>query len=318
MNKLDITNHIFNINPLVFLQFFSYNAFMKKLIVNKKYDGKKLNKFLLDNISNLSFSIFCNILRRKDIKINGKRINKDITVFNGDEVLIYISEDFLNNKTTSFNLQTIYEDDNILVINKPSNIEVTGNKSLTEILHKYYDNVDFKPMPCHRLDRNTTGLILYAKNSEALNILLEKFKNHEIEKHYLALVYGIPKVKYKRAESYLFKDNKKSIVYISDKQKKGYVKIITSFTVLEKKPDNTSLLDVEIETGRTHQIRAHLAYLGFPIIGDGKYGKNDINKKFGKKSQMLCSYKIRFNFMSDSGILNYLNSKCISLKHNII
>lgn len=282
---------------------------MKKLIVNKKYDGKKLNKYLLDNIQGLSFGLFCNTLRKKDIKVNGKRINKDITIFDGDEILVYISDELLDSKSssTSIELNIIYEDDNILVINKPANIEVTGNNSLTTLVHKNYSDLSFKPMPCHRLDRNTTGLILYAKNEEALNILLEKFKNHEIEKHYLALVYGIPSVDYKRIESYLFKDNKKSMVYVSDAPKKGYVKIITSFSVLERRNDNTSLLDVQIETGKTHQIRAHLAHIGHPIIGDGKYGKNDINKIFGKKQQMLCSYKIKFNFKTDSGILNYLN-----------
>lgn len=286
---------------------------MKKLIVNKKYDGKKLNKFLLDNLPNLSFGLFCNTLRKKDIKINGKRVNKDVIVFNRDEILIYISDDLLDSQTPSFDLEIIYEDNNILVINKPTNIEVTGNNSLTDFIHKYYKNLDFSPMPCHRLDRNTTGLILYAKNAESLDILLNKFKNHEIEKHYLALVYGVPDVNYKRIESYLFKDNKKAMVYISDIPKKGYVKIITSFSVLEKRYDNTSLLDVEIETGKTHQIRAHLAYLGFPIIGDGKYGKNEINKKFGKKYQSLCSYYLKFNFKSDSGILDYLNSQIIKL-----
>ena len=281
---------------------------MKKLIVSKKYDGKKLNKFLLENIPNLTYGLFCNTLRKKDIKINEKRINKDVLVYEGDEILVYIADSLLEGKN-QVKLDVVYEDDNILLINKPANIEVTGENSLTSLVHKNYIDSNFKPMPCHRLDRNTTGLVLFAKNEIALNILLDKFKKHEIEKHYLALVYGIPNVQHKRCEAYLFKDNKKSMVYISDVPKKGYVKIITSFSVLEKRKDNTSLLDVEIETGKTHQIRAHLAYLGFPIIGDGKYGKNDINKSFKKSHQMLCSYKLKFNFSSDSGVLNYLNGR---------
>ena len=125
-------------------------------------------------------------------------------------------------------------------------------------------------MPCHRLDRNTSGLILFAKNEISLNILLNKFKYKEIEKHYLALVYGKPQFKHQKLEAYLFKDSHKSLVYISDVFKKGYSKIITSYTLLEEYPNNTSLLDVEIETGKTHQIRAHLAHIGYPIIGDRK------------------------------------------------
>ena len=284
---------------------------MKKLVVNKKYDNRKLDKFLKDNILNLSNNLFYKTLRKKDIKINGKRVSENVTVFEGDEIQVYISDNLLE---SNLNLDIVYEDNNILLINKPSNIEVTGVQSLTEVVHKLYSSCEFKPMPCHRLDRNTSGLILFAKNKLALDILSEKFKHHEIEKHYLALVYGVPKKKNEKLVSYLFKDSSKSLVYISDVPKKGYQKIITSYSLIETFDNNSSLLDVEIETGRTHQIRAHLAHINLPIIGDGKYGINEINKKFKAKTQKLVSYKLFFKFESDSGILEYLNKKSFELK----
>ena len=278
---------------------------MKILVVDEKYNNKKLDKFIFDKFPSLSSGLFYKTLRKKDFRVNNVRISENIILHTGDEIKVFISDELLENNIL---LPTIYEDDNILVIDKPTNIEVVGENSVTSILEKKYSYIE----PCHRLDRNTTGLVLFAKNEESLNILLDKFKNHEIEKHYKATVYGIPKVKKAKLEAFLFKDSKKSLVYISNEPKKGYQKIITSYEVIkEDKKQNISVLDVKLETGRTHQIRAHLAYIGFPIIGDGKYGKNEINKKFNKKTQLLESYSLKFNFSSPSSILSYLNGKVI-------
>ena len=277
---------------------------MEVVTVTNKYNGKKLNTFILDNLPFITQNTLYKLLRKKDIKVNNKRVNTNVTIHTGDIISVYISYSNL--------LQIVYEDDNILVVNKPTKLEVTGTNSLTSLVHKKYNSSSFQYMPCHRLDRNTTGLVLFAKNKTALDILNKKFKNHEIEKHYLALVYGIPKKETLKMEAYLFKDSKKSLVYISDSFKKGYKKIITYYNII-KKYENSSVLDIQIETGRTHQIRAHLAHIGHPIIGDGKYGINKINKEFGSKFQQLVAYKLVFNFKTDSGILNYLNNKTISI-----
>lgn len=157
------------------------------------------------------------------------------------------------------------------------------------------------------------GLILFAKNEASLNILLKSFKIKEIEKHYRCIVYNVPKIKKKTLKAYLFKDNKKSMVYISDIIKKGYQEILTTYTVLDSNiKKNLSYLDVELHTGRTHQIRAHLAHIGYPILGDGKYGINKINKEFNFNTQLLVSYSLTFHF-KEKNILSYLNNKTFTL-----
>ena len=165
---------------------------MKTIIVNKENDGKKLNTILLKEFPSLSVNSIYKALRKKDIRINNIKVNENVTVHKGDSITVYITDDILFGNSIKF--EKVFEDDNIIVVNKPAGVEVTGPQSLSSMLTKMYG---FSILPCHRLDRNTSGLTLFAKNQQSQNILFEKFKNHEIEKHYICRVYGIPKEKHK-------------------------------------------------------------------------------------------------------------------------
>ena len=282
---------------------------MKSITVTKNGDEKKLSTYITSVFPKVNINNIYKALRKKDIRVNGKKISENITVHYNDKIDIYITDKILNGSPL-FNIPIVYEDNNIVIFNKPYGLEVTGENSLESIMKKNYEYLK----PCHRIDINTIGLVIFAKNEESLNILLDKIKKHEIEKHYIACVYGIPQNEtYTTIEAFLFKDRKKSIVYISDIPKKGYVPIKTSYKLVKKNTSkNLSLLDVTLHTGKTHQIRAHLAHIGLPILGDSKYGSFDVNKKYGLNRQLLCSYSYKFNLKTDSGILKYLNGKKIN------
>lgn len=287
---------------------------MKILIVEEKFNEKKLNNFLLSKFDGLTNNTIYKALRKKDIRINNIKVNKNIILHTGDEVKIFIIDELLF-KSSPISLEIIYEDDNIILVNKPINIEVTGKNSLTSHIQNIYQEKGFNFIePCHRLDRNTSGLILFAKNKDSLTEILNMFKENKIEKHYLAITYGIPNKKYEYLVAYLFKDTKKSLVYISNDRKKGYQEIKTSYTIIScDKTNNLALLDIQLHTGRTHQIRAHLSHIGYPILGDGKYGINKINKNFHFTTQALCSYSITFHTDSSYTKLSYLDNQTFCL-----
>lgn len=291
---------------------------MVTIMVDSKYDNYELDRYLKAVFSRIPNGYIFKAIRTKKIKINDTRVSRNIHVMNGDKLDIYISDDLLyGNEVTQ--LDIAFEDENIIIINKQPGIPVMKESepneiSAIELVEKYlkkeetYKEGTTAPALCHRLDRNTGGLLIVAKTDDALDITLDAIKNRQIAKYYKCIVVGVPKVKTATLKHYLFKDNKKSQVYISDVKKDGYVEIITKYKVLEEY-ENSSLLEVELVTGKTHQIRAHLAYIGHPIVGDGKYGSNKVNKTFGAKFQALWAYKLVLNF-GDSK-LSYLNDKII-------
>lgn len=268
---------------------------MKDFVADKSI---KLSKFLLEKYDgDLSFSTFNKLLRKKDIKVNDKRVNKDVLLNNGDKVVVYFDS---NNYEIKY--KTIYEDDNIVINYKP--------KEVTSEAFYNYINKDNNLLFCHRLDRNTDGLMVFAKNQQSYQSIFNGFKSRAFKKIYRAKVYGkLEGEAY--LTGYLFKDSKNSLVTIYDHFVKGSLPIKTYYKSVYAS-DDYSLLDVELITGRTHQIRAHLAFIGHFILGDGKYGYEKINRQMGINELCLQAKSITFYFGKED-YLFYLNGKTFSL-----
>lgn len=270
----------------------------------------KISNLISKNYPSISYNQIMKLFRNKDIKVNGKRVSKDIVINANDEVLFYISDEKLK-----VDFDIIYEDENIVVIFKPRKIEVE-NETENCIVKMLSNQLNQELFAVHRLDMNTTGLLIFAKNIQAKLSLDSAFKNRTLNKFYIALVSGRPEKNKDDLVAYLKKYENKSMVEISNFPQKGYEKIETKYKIVDFN-ENLSILEVELITGKTHQIRAHLSHIGCPIIGDEKYGDSILNKEYKVKYQCLCAYKIVFKF-KENDCLYYLNNKEILLENEKI
>ncbi len=301
---------------------------MKKFVINSNDAGQRLDKFVLKAAKGISSPLMYKYIRKKSIKVNGKRAEISYKLVAGDVVEMYINDEFFLEKSDSFmniaydpKLTIIYEDENVMLVDKKAGVIVHSSEKenrdtlINQVLLYLYKKgeyspdkeVSFTPSLCNRLDKNTGGIVIVAKNAVAQRELYEIIKQRQIKKKYLTMVFGVPEKSTQTLYGYLKKDSDTNTVTVSDKPFNEAKNIITKYTVLDTK-DNISLLEVELITGRTHQIRAHLAHIGHSVVGDCKYGRLRDNKNLPYRHQALYSYSLEFDVKSDS-LMSYLNGR---------
>ncbi len=303
---------------------------MKELSVARNDAGQRLDRFVGKAVPLLPESLLQKYIRLKRIKLNGKGAKRDTRLAVGDVLQLYINDEFFEQpreensylKVGTPRLNIVYEDDNLLLLDKKPGVlchsaGVWDYNTLIANVQAYLaqkgewrpkEENAFAPALCNRIDRNTGGIVIAAKNAEALRILNEKIKAREIEKYYLCAVHGRPKPPSGTLENYLFKDAQKNQVYIKSRPEPGAKTAVTEYRLLCSKGP-LSLVECRLLTGRTHQIRAQMAHAGWPLLGDGKYGSERFNRSYGEKGQALYSYRLRFDFPTDAGALNYLRGR---------
>jgi len=302
---------------------------MKEFTIGTNDAGQRLDRFLAKAVPLLPASLAQKYIRIKRIKCNGGRVERDTRLVVGDVLQLYINDEFFEKPrednayltVASPKLNIIYEDANILLVDKRPGLAVHPHdgaeygRTLIDHIQSYlYQKKEwcprgenaFTPALCNRIDRNTGGIVIAAKTAEALRVLNQKIKDRELDKRYLAIVEGTPKPAEGVLKGYLFKDAQKNRVFVTDVPKPGSKTCQTNYKVLAGEK-GLSLVECELITGRTHQIRAQFAHAGHPLLGDGKYGKLD--KRFDRNYQALYSYKLTFTFTTDAEGLNYLNGK---------
>ncbi|MBR4223750.1 MAG: RluA family pseudouridine synthase [Oscillospiraceae bacterium] len=308
---------------------------MRTFIVGANDAGQRIDKFLTKACPMLPQSAMYKAIRTKHIKLCRKRCEISTRIQEGDVIDIYLPDELLTVPDKDDFMAAgdmpsiIYEDENIVLIDKPAGLSVheddkSGADTLINRLKRYltkkgeYDSgseASFAPALCNRLDRNTDGIVIAAKNAVSLRIMNEIIKEREIDKLYLCITAGIPPKKTDTMTAYLYKDSSTNTVTVSDKSTPANKKIVTGYTVLAAHGD-LALCEVKLYTGRTHQIRAHMAHIGCPLLGDGKYGSNEVNRRFKVRSQALSSYKLRFVFSQDRGALSYLDGREFTAEDN--
>ncbi len=302
---------------------------MKEFTITKNDAGQRLDRFLAKNVPLLPASLAQKYIRLKRIKLDGKRADRDTRLCEGNVLQLYINDEFFDTPrpenayltVTAPRLNIVYEDENLLLVDKkpgqavhPHDGAEYGRTLIDHIQAYLYAKGEWKPRQehafapalCNRIDRNTGGIVIAAKTAEALRILNQKIKDRELEKRYLCLVHGTPKPPQGRLEGFVFKDAKQNRVYVTQKPQPGAKTAVTLYRTLASR-NGLSLVECELITGRTHQIRAMMAAAGHPLLGDGKYGKLD--KRYDRKYQALYSYDLRFAFTTDAGCLEYLNGR---------
>ena len=307
---------------------------MKEFTIGTNDAGQRLDRFLAKAVPLLPASLAQKYIRIKRIKCNGARAERDTRLQAGDVLQLYINDEFFDKPrednayltVAAPKLNIVYEDENILLVDKRPGLAVHPHdgaeygRTLIDHIQAYlYQKREwsprgenaFTPALCNRIDRNTGGIVIAAKTAEALRVMNQKIKDRELDKRYLAIVEGTPKPQKGSLKGYLFKDAKKNRVYVSNTPQPGAKTCQTNYITLASRR-GLSLVECELITGRTHQIRAQFAHAGHPLLGDGKYGKLD--KRFDRNYQALYSYKLTFCFTTDAGSLDSLNGKSFQVK----